>query len=139
MASIEKVDNKYDFLKVGILIYFNKDVQFLFFRKEHNKDIKAKILAIKKQGSRIPTQLSPIDVHVAVLRKGITKDNIDQFFQGNFLELNMDSNDFLKEMSGPVLGTRHTKTKGKMEGYDVLVKTWYIYSGTAKNLGIFTL
>lgn len=128
--------------KDGTLVYFTQDNTFIFAKKigDSSNKLKEKILELKKGVGNHPVQFFPISVRVGLVRDQITQENIKEYYQGDYMSLNMTREDFIfRHLEGSPFDVRHCKTKGIMEGEDIGVKSWLTYRGTGKNLSIFNV
>lgn len=125
------------FLTGGVMIYCEEDRQFIFAKKQTTDHVKEKIAYLQKLGKR--TQFYPIEVHIALLRKNLTIENIGKYYKEDIMRLNTNSKAFIEKYLHDPINIRHTKTKGVMDAKDVLVSTYITYTGTKNNTSLFSL
>lgn len=125
------------FLSGGVMIYCEDDKQFIFAKKQTTNNIKEKVAYLQKLGK--PTKFYPIEVHIALLRKNLTIENIGKYYKEDIMRLKTDSKSFMEKYLHNPIDKRHTKTKGTMDAKDVLVSTYITYVGTKNNTSLFNL
>lgn len=131
-------ENVFFFSVNGIMLYFAEDKQFIYVVKETTPDMKTKVMAIQQAGGS-KQKFYPMEVHMAVLRKNITEENISQFYDREVMRFTGSSPDFIQKYFTNPIYKRHTKTKGVMNRKDVLVSTWIRFTGTRENMAVFGL
>lgn len=128
--------------KDGTLVYFTQDDSFVFAKKfgDSTNKLKEKILELKKGVGNHPVKFFPISVRVGLVRDQISQENIKQYYQGDYMSLNMTREDFIfRHLEGAPFDIKHNKTKGTMQTEDIGIKSWLTYRGTGKNLSIFNI
>jgi len=134
-------EQKKQLLKDGVLVYFSKSNNFVFARKIAEARLGDKILQLKRSivGNH-PVQYFPISVMVGLVRDHIGEEEIKEYFEGDYMKLDMTREDFIfRHLEGAPIDVRHCKSKGNMERDDVLVKSWLTYRGSGKNLSMFNV
>lgn len=136
-----KEEEKKELFKGGILVYFTQSNNFVFAKKIGEARLGEKILQLKQSvAGNHPIQYFPISIHVGLVRDHIGQEEVKEYFEGDYMSLNMTREDFLfRHLEGAPIAVRHCKSKGTMESYDVLIKSWLTYSGNGKNLSIFAV
>lgn len=125
------------FLSGGVMIYCEEDKQFIFAKKQTTDKVREKIAYLQKMGKL--TTFYPMEVHIAILRKNLTIENIGKYYKEDIMRLNTNSKDFIAKYLHDPINIRHTKTKGRMDAKDVLVSTYITYVGTKNNTSLFNL
>lgn len=133
-------NEKKTLLKDGILIYFSQSNDFVFARKIGEAKLGEKILQLKNSVGNHPIQYFPISVYVGLVRDHIGQEEMKEYFEGDYMSLNMTREDFIfRHLEGAPIAVRHCKSQGNMERGDVLIKSWLTYRGSGKNLSLFNV
>lgn len=128
---------KVSFLSNGRMLYFEEDKQFVFAKKLTTPNLKEKVAYLQKMGKRV--KIFPLEVHVAILRKNVTIENIGKYYKEDIMRLKGNSKDFMQKYFMQPINMRRTKTKGVMKTKDILVDTYITYTGTRGNMTVFSL
>ena len=143
MNALKKINQETDkpalfnLLKDGTLILCEQSNQFVFVKKVGD-NLSTKIVQLKQNMGKGVAPYKPIKLHLGIVRDLINKENIEDYYNGKYEMLDITVENLLKSFDNGILDIRHCKSKGRMEGYDVLIKSWYVFDGTARNIALIT-